>query len=69
MKKVTVAAAIVLMSISVVFAQKKHMNAEASKIVWTAKKVGGTHTGEIKLKNGYLEFTGNRIAGGEFNQR
>ena len=66
MKTVKVATVILLMSVSAVFGQKTHINAEESKIVWTGKKIGGSHTGEIKLISGHLELNGNRIAGGEF---
>ncbi len=45
---------------------KKKINIKESKIVWTGKKVLGSHTGTIKLKDGFLEMDGNALTGGEF---
>ncbi|MDI9311921.1 MAG: YceI family protein [Limnohabitans sp.] len=47
-------------------AQTKKIDAEKSKVLWTAKKVGGQHLGDIKLKEGNLIFKGKDLKGGNF---
>lgn len=47
-----------------VSAQKSEINISKSEVEWTGKKIGGSHTGEIKLKSGNLEFKGDNIIGG-----
>lgn len=42
------------------------VNTSDSKIVWTGKKVSGTHHGEIKIKSGSIHVEGDKIAGGQF---
>lgn len=37
-----------------------------SKIEWVGYKVLGQHTGEIRLKEGSLEFEGDKLVGGSF---
>jgi polyisoprenoid-binding protein YceI len=37
-----------------------------STLVWTAKKVGGEHTGTVKIAKGTLDVKGNKLAGGTF---
>ncbi|MBP2830762.1 YceI family protein [Aquimarina sp. U1-2] len=48
------------------FAQKKEIKAAESVIEWTGKKVTGSHNGTIQLKDGFLQFDGDKITGGEF---
>ncbi|QMU30021.1 YceI family protein [Adhaeribacter radiodurans] len=38
----------------------------ASTINWTAKKVGGQHTGTVKLTKGSLQVNGKKLVGGNF---
>ncbi|PSR56355.1 lipid-binding protein [Adhaeribacter arboris] len=38
----------------------------ASTINWTAKKVGGQHTGTVKLSKGSLQVNGKKLVGGTF---
>ena len=38
-------------------AQKNVVNTLKSNIVWTGNKIGGSHTGSIKIKEGYFEVT------------
>lgn len=47
------------------FAQKKEINLKQSDITWTGKKIGGSHTGEIKIKSGYFEFKNNALIAGK----
>ncbi len=49
-----------------VYAQTSELSVEESKIVWTGKKVGGSHTGEIQLLSGYLEKSGDQFVSGKF---
>lgn len=41
-------------------------DAAKSKVNWTATKVGGEHTGTVKLANGILKVEGNKLKGGSF---
>ena len=47
-------------------AQTKKINASKSGIVWTGKKVTGSHTGTIDIKDGALVFKGKALKGGTF---
>ncbi len=42
------------------------VNPNESKVEWDGKKVGGSHNGEIAIKEGYLETDGKSIKGGKF---
>ncbi|MFW6352041.1 MAG: YceI family protein [Bacteroidota bacterium] len=55
-----------LMISPVIYGQKSEMKIEDSQIVWTGKKVGGSHTGEIQLLSGYLEKSGDSFVSGKF---
>lgn len=57
---------IILISGSVLFAQKVEVNTEKSNIEWLGKKVGGQHDGYIQLKSGSLELQGDKIVAGHF---
>ena len=46
--------------------EKKTVKTEQSKVTWKGYKVTGSHTGTIKLKEGFLMFDGNKLTGGEF---
>jgi polyisoprenoid-binding protein YceI len=43
------------------------VNTASSTMTWNAKKVGGEHTGTIKLANGTLEVSGRKLVGGSFD--
>jgi polyisoprenoid-binding protein YceI len=45
---------------------KKKIDITESQIEWKGKKVLGSHTGTIQLKEGYLEMDGNNLVGGMF---
>ena len=46
---------------------KKSVDVEASSVDWTGKKIAGSHTGNIKLKQGHLDLTEDGdLVGGEF---
>lgn len=42
------------------------VDATQSKITWTGSKVGGSHTGNISIKEGNFEFEGDKLIGGQF---
>lgn len=42
------------------------IDTEQSTLVWNAKKVGGEHTGNIKLSKGEFVFNGNKLTAGNF---
>ncbi|MFT7072893.1 YceI family protein [Patiriisocius sp. Uisw_017] len=44
----------------------KKINVQNSTIEWKGKKVLGSHTGTIKLKEGHLEMEGQQLTGGMF---
>ncbi|HLN20950.1 MAG TPA: YceI family protein [Bacteroidales bacterium] len=52
--------------VTVAAAQTKNANTEKTAIVWFAEKVTGDHKGTVNLKSGWIDFTDNRIKGGEF---
>ena len=45
---------------------KKKIDIKESKIEWKGKKILGSHTGTIQLKDGYLEMEGDNLVGGMF---
>lgn len=45
---------------------KKKINISESKIEWKGKKILGSHTGTIQLKEGFLEMEGDILVGGMF---
>lgn len=45
---------------------KKVVNIEKSKVTWKGYKVTGQHEGTIVLKEGFLNFEGEKLTGGEF---
>jgi len=62
-----------LLIIAVVFAAysfttpiKKTINITESSITWKGKKILGSHTGTISLKEGHLEMEGDLLVGGMF---
>lgn len=64
--KILVLASIILMSGSVVFAQKAEVNTKQSSVEWHGKKIGSKHVGEIQLKSGYFEIQDDQIMAGNF---
>jgi polyisoprenoid-binding protein YceI len=48
-----------------VHAQKKEINVSQSVVHWTGNKIGGSHNGDIQIKNGYLDFKNGEIIGGK----
>lgn len=46
--------------------ERRTVRVAESNIVWNGYKVTGSHTGNIELKSGELEFEGEELTGGEF---
>lgn len=46
--------------------EKKAVKASESRVTWKAYKVTGAHVGTVALKEGALEFEGDKLTGGEF---
>lgn len=44
--------------------ETKTVNTEESSVLWTGKKVTGSHTGTINIKSGSLEFEKGKLSGG-----
>lgn len=44
----------------------KTVNTQLSTVEWKAYKVTGSHTGNVKLKSGSLQFQDDRLTGGSF---
>jgi polyisoprenoid-binding protein YceI len=43
-----------------------NVDVKSSNIVWKGYKVTGEHTGDVKLKNGSLQFADGKLSGGSF---
>lgn len=46
--------------------ERRKVSVAESNIVWNGYKVTGSHTGNIQLKSGELEFDGDQLTGGNF---
>ena len=44
--------------------ERRKVSVAESNIVWNGYKVTGSHTGNIQLKSGELEFDGDQLTGG-----
>jgi polyisoprenoid-binding protein YceI len=47
-------------------AQSKAINVSTSAVNWQGYKVTGSHTGTVAIKSGALDFTGDKLTGGNF---
>lgn len=45
---------------------KKEIKTQESNVIWKGKKLAGSHTGTIDLKEGYFTMENNEPTGGEF---
>lgn len=62
-----------LIAISALFMQsftiesiKEKVDAKSSTVLWKGYKVVGSHSGEISISNGFLEFENGSLSAGEF---
>ncbi len=66
-KKQLLLVALALMVSGAVNAQALKANVEKSELKWLGKKVTGQHNGKIKLADGVLTISDNKIVSGTFN--
>lgn len=62
----SIAVALVALFAFTTNAQTKNINVTKSGIVWTGKKVTGSHTGTLNFQSGNLVFKKNLVKGGTF---
>jgi len=62
----TVIIAFSSVSYATVEKDEKQVNIEASKVVWKGYKVTGSHEGTIEINKGTLEFSDEKLVGGNF---
>lgn len=67
LKSIALAVIVAVSTLTVSAQTTKKVDVSKSKVLWLAKKVGGKHTGDIKLKEGALVFKGSKIVGGNFD--
>ncbi|MFZ4581795.1 MAG: YceI family protein [Paludibacter sp.] len=65
MKTLKLVGMLLLAAIVSASAQKSEINTAKSTVVWTGNKIGGSHTGDIKIKEGYFEVKNGVITGGK----
>ena len=66
MKAIRFVSAAILLAVAVTGnAQKKDINIEKSDVTWTGKKIGGSHTGHVDIKSGFLVLGKHVIEDGE----
>ena len=63
---VFVLASVMLMTGSLIFAQKAEVNTKKSSVEWIGKKIGSQHEGYIQLKSGSFELKDDQIIAGNF---
>lgn len=66
MKKVNLLLLVAMLVSAHAFGQQQKVDVSKSNIKWTGKKVGGSHTGDIKFKSGELEVKADKIVKGNF---
>lgn len=62
----TIALALFVAVSTIATAQTKKVDASKSTINWVGKKVTGSHSGTVGIKEGSLIFKGKKLAGGNF---
>ena len=65
MKTMKILGVLLLAGTLSVSAQKSEINLNKSVVTWIGNKIGGSHKGAIKIKNGYFEFKKGEISSGE----
>lgn len=66
MKKFLMLPLLAIMVMSFTGVTNYNVNTGTSNIVWTAYKVTGQHTGNVKIKNGSLTVADGKLTGGSF---
>lgn len=67
LKSIALAVIVAVSTLTASAQTTKKVDVSKSKVLWLAKKVGGQHTGDVKLKEGALVFKGSKIVGGNFD--
>ena len=65
-KATLVLVAFVTFSFTAMEKETKEVKAEESKVVWKGYKVTGSHEGTIEIESGSLEFSEDKLVGGQF---
>lgn len=65
MKSVKLLTLVFVLAAFSAFAQKSEIKVNDSQVKWTGSKIGGSHHGEIKIKNGYFDLKDGKIVGGK----
>lgn len=66
MKKIILVSLLSLIPFAASAATGTKVNLEESKVQWTGRKLGGEHTGSLKIKSGNLTMKKDALTGGEF---
>lgn len=64
MKTIKLSVVLILAFVLSASAQKSEINLNHSVVKWTGNKIGGSHNGEIKIKNGFFELKGDNLTNG-----
>lgn len=64
MKTIKLIAFLLIAGTTAIFAQKFDFKPADAVVKWTGNKIGGSHTGEIKIKSGTLELKAGNIVKG-----
>lgn len=67
-KSITIVAivALITFSFTTIKENKKEIKIEKSNVIWKGYKVTGSHQGTIAIKSGHLNFSEDKLIGGEF---
>lgn len=60
------AASVVILTTISFTTMKKEINIKESQVTWNGKKVTGSHSGTIQLKDGHFTVEDDKLIGGEF---
>ncbi len=66
MKKLLVLPLLAVLAMAATTVTNYNVDTAFSNIVWTGYKVTGQHTGNVKIKNGNLQFADGKLTGGSF---
>ena len=66
MKKLLVLPLLAVLAMAATTVTNYNVDTAFSNIVWTGYKVTGQHTGNVKVKNGNLQFADGKLTGGSF---
>ena len=67
MKKLLLLPLLAVLAMAATSVDNYNVDVAFSNIVWTGYKVTGQHTGDVKVKNGNLQFADGKLTGGSFD--